>query len=299
MSEIRLFSITDGKAKETNASSYKLEREIQTLFEANLEELLGVKFVASEYKTNQGGRIDTLGIDENGFPVVIEYKLDKNKTVINQGMSYMAWLRSHKAEFWKAVFTKFGQAEADRIDHSSTRLICIATDFTRDDLGAYELMPSSIDLIRYRRYGDNGLLLEKIGASADPSGPLVTSGPKSASGSDKPVTQILAEATPHIRSLVDKIRQTLLAQGEDVSEKTTQLYLAYKRTRNFASVVVQKGDVLLQLHLNPEDVDLKDNMKDVRKIGIWGTGSLQIRINNEAQIAEAQDLIRQAYEAQS
>lgn len=299
MSEIRLFSITDNKAKETHACSFKLEREIQNLFESNLEELLGVKFVASEFKTSQGGRIDTLGIDENGFPVVIEYKLDKNKTVINQGMSYMAWLRSHKAEFWKLVFTKLGQKEADRIDHSSTRLICIATDFSRDDLGAYELMPSSIDLIRYRRYESGGLLLEKIGPSTDSIAPVSTPGPKAGTGSDKPVTQILAEASPHIRNLVDKIRLALLDQGEDVIEKTTQLYLAYKRTRNFASVVVQVNDVLLQLHLDPTGMKLKENMRDVRGIGIWGTGSLQIRIKNEEQIAEARDLIRQAYEAQS
>lgn len=82
-----------GKAHECHAASFKLEREIQSLFEANLEVLLGVRFVASEFSTNQGGRIDTLGIDENGFPVVIEYKLDKNRTIINQGLSSMAWLR--------------------------------------------------------------------------------------------------------------------------------------------------------------------------------------------------------------
>lgn len=88
---------------------FKLERALQKLFEDNLEELLGVNFVASEFPTTNGGRIDTLGIDENGFPVIIEYKLDKNRTVINQGMSYMAWLRSHSAEFWKVVFEKLGK----------------------------------------------------------------------------------------------------------------------------------------------------------------------------------------------
>jgi len=93
--------------------------------------------------------MDTLGIDENGFPVIIEYKLDKNRTVINQGMFYMAWLRSHNAEFWKIVLEKLGRDIADSIDSSSIRLICIASDFTREDLGAYELMPDNIDLVRY------------------------------------------------------------------------------------------------------------------------------------------------------
>ena len=69
MSELRLFAIENGQVQENHPSFYKLEREVQDLFEANLETLLGVRFVASEFSTGQGGRIDTLGIDENGFPV--------------------------------------------------------------------------------------------------------------------------------------------------------------------------------------------------------------------------------------
>jgi hypothetical protein len=49
--------------------------------------LLGVRFLASEFVTSNGGRIDTLGLDENGCPVVIlEYKRASNENVINQGL---------------------------------------------------------------------------------------------------------------------------------------------------------------------------------------------------------------------
>lgn len=275
-------------------------REVQNLFEANFECLLGVRFVASEFSTNQGGRIDTLGIDEIGFPVVIEYKLDKNRTVINQGMSYMAWLSSHKAEFWKIAFQKLGQEAADKIDHSSIRLICIATDFTRDDLGAYEL-PSNIKLVRYRRFGDSHLILERV-QSADaiplqsPTGPK----PPGGSGTDKAFAQVLEDASPESKELYESLRQAILEQSEDLTEKITKLYAALKRTRNFASIVNgKKGEWLLQLHLNPDEVQLKENWRDVRNIGIWGTGQLQIRVNNQQQIGEALTLIKRAYEGQS
>jgi RecB family endonuclease NucS len=43
-------------------------------FEKNLEALLGVRFLDSEFTTSNGGRIDTLGLDENGCPVILEYK---------------------------------------------------------------------------------------------------------------------------------------------------------------------------------------------------------------------------------
>lgn len=303
MSELRLFSIKGGKATESRPQPYKLEREVQNLFEANLESLLGVRFVASEFSTTNGGRIDTLGIDENGFPVVIEYKLDKNRTVINQGMSYMAWLRSHKAEFWKAVFKRLGQEVADSIDHSSIRLICIATDFTRDDLGAYELMPNNIDLVRYRRFGDDQLLLERITSSEMSSAapvPGVASESSPRGSTVKPITQVLAENEPAAQDLYRSIRQAILSQGEDVTVKVTKLYFAFKRTRNFASVVNgRRGEWLLQLHLDPDTVEMRSNFKDVRKIGIWGTGQLQIRIKTEDELADVLPLIQRAYEGQS
>ncbi len=298
MSELRLFAVENGKASECHAAFFKLEKEVQNLFESNLEALLGVRFVASEFSTGQGGRIDTLGIDENGFPVVIEYKLDKHRTVINQGMSYMAWLRSHKTDFWKVVFEKFGKEVADSIDHSSTRLICIATDFTRDDLGAYELMPNSIDLVRYRRFGESQLLLERITSSEATATP-VSGSSVSKSGPDKPIAQVLDEANPATKALFDALKQAIYSQGEDVSEKTTKLYIAYKRTRNFATIVAKKDELLLFLHVNPDSVQMVEGMRDVRTIGHWGTGDLEIKIRKIADIEQAADLIAQGYEGQS
>jgi len=299
MSELRLFAIENGKVQENHPSFYKLEREVQDLFESNLETLLGVRFVASEFSTGQGGRIDTLGIDENGFPVVIEYKLDKNRTVINQGMSYMAWLRSHKAEFWKVVFEKLGKEVADAIDHSSTRLICIATDFTRDDLGAYELMPSSIDLVRYRRFGQDRLLLERITSSDTTVTPVATS-PAIKTGTDKPISQWLEEASLEIKQLYESLRQAILGQGEDVTEKPTKLYIAFKRTRNFATITYASYTNLnLYLHIKVNDVEMREGLRDVRSIGHWGTGDLEVKIRTLADVELAVPLIQRAYEGQS
>lgn len=299
MSELRLFHLSGNKAEETHPRPYKLQREVQNLFEANLEELLGVRFVASEFSTSQGGRIDTLGIDENGFPVVIEYKLDKNRTVINQGMSYMAWLRSHKAEFWKLVFEKLGKEVADSIDHSSTRLICVATDFTRDDLGAYELMPNNIDLVRYRRFGDSNLILERITTSDEtPTPQIASSGPRASS--DKQAVEILTEASQATRELFTALKTAITSQGDDVTEKITKLYFAYKRTRNFASIVPQKSEFLLFLHVNPDVVDLSlGSLRDMRKTSHWGTGDLEVRIRTVEDVQRSAELIRMAYEGQS
>ncbi|WP_306459607.1 hypothetical protein [Streptomyces sp. OK228] len=51
-----------------------MERDLQTLIEANMEAMLGIRFLATEYRTGRHrGRIDSLGLDENGTPVIVEF----------------------------------------------------------------------------------------------------------------------------------------------------------------------------------------------------------------------------------
>ncbi len=68
-----------------------IEKSLQTLLEKHLEAFLDVRFLASEYATGKthGGRIDTLGLDDNNCPVIIEYKRALNENVINQGLYYL------------------------------------------------------------------------------------------------------------------------------------------------------------------------------------------------------------------
>ena len=94
-----LFKISDSTVKKITVKDLDLEKNLQALFENNLNEILNIEFLAHEYSTSFGGRIDTLGIDKNGSPVIIEYKRNQNDNVINQGLSYLKWLLHHKADF--------------------------------------------------------------------------------------------------------------------------------------------------------------------------------------------------------
>lgn len=64
MSDLKLFSLHAGTAKQLPASSMALEKSLQTLIEKNLETFLGVRFLATEHRTGarHAGRIDTLGL---------------------------------------------------------------------------------------------------------------------------------------------------------------------------------------------------------------------------------------------
>jgi RecB family endonuclease NucS len=85
MSDLKLFRTGKDGVPEIHSGSVELEKSLQTLIESNLEAMLGVRFLASEYlpgKTH-GGQIDTLGIDENACPVILEYKRALNENVMN------------------------------------------------------------------------------------------------------------------------------------------------------------------------------------------------------------------------
>src|SRR5256886_14590010 len=167
MSDIKLFKVSNGSVQELQGASIAVEKTLQTLIENHLEAFLGIRFLKTEHPTGKthGGRIDTLGLDENGSPVIIEYKRALNENVINQGLFYLDWLMDHKAEFELLVLKTLGKDAADSIDWSAPRLLCIASDFTKYDEYAVQQINRNIELIRYRRYGNDLILFELVNAT--------------------------------------------------------------------------------------------------------------------------------------
>lgn len=107
MADIKLFNI-NGKVKEYQSGTVTLEKELQTVIENNMETFFAVTFLASEYRTTDGGRMDSIGIDENHCPVIFEYKRSMKDNVINQGLFYLNWLLDHKDSFKVLVIEKLG-----------------------------------------------------------------------------------------------------------------------------------------------------------------------------------------------
>lgn len=301
MSEIRLFRTDSGLATELAGSNVALEKHLQSLMEKNLEAFLGVRFLASELVTSNGGRIDTLGIDENNAPVIIEYKRSRNENVINQGLFYLDWLMDHKAQFTLLAMEILGSDIKDQIDWSSPRLICIAGDFTKYDGYAVQQMGRNIDLVRYNRYGEELLLLDFVaGASAArPSGSEMN--PVSATKKQtKTVAQYLDDADETLTNLFNDLDARLNSQGDDVQRKELKLYFAYRRLKNFACVEVKAASQRLQVYLkvDPDGIELIDGFtRDVRGIGHFGTGDLEVTITSIADLDRAEELFAASYNA--
>ena len=299
MSDLKLFRIQNEEATELDGQASSLEKSLQTLIEKNLRPLLGISFLATEYSTGakHRGRIDTLGLDENGCPVIIEYKRSLSENVINQGLFYLDWLLDHKGEFELLVIKTLGAKWAERIDWTGPRLVCIANDFTRYDEHAVVQMNRNIELLRYKRFGEDLLLLELVNAVTVDTAKGENAGKKS---TEKTVTEYLTELSGPLEELYDNFKVYLVSLGDDVQVKTLKYYVAFKRIKNFACVEVHpsKGCLTVFAKVDPDSIQLEEGYtRDVRTIGHYGTGDLEITVRNPDDFEKAKPLLLRSYEA--
>jgi predicted transport protein len=304
MSDIKLFRIGDGKIVELTGTTDTIEKSVQTLFEKNLEALLGIRFLASEFTTTHGGRIDTLALDENGCPVILEYKRASNENVINQGLFYLDWLMDHRKDFQWLVLEKLGKKEADSVDWSAPRLICIAGDFNRYDDHAVKQMQRNIELIRYRRFGLDLLMLDLVAATSVKGVPAISIGSAGVeaagvtSGKYKTISTVIEELDAALTDRFEALRAYLIALGDDVQETTLRYYIAFERIKNFACVEFRPttSKILLFVKVNPTEVQLEPCFtRDVSNVGHFGTGDLDITLTNPEDLERAMPLIKRSY----
>lgn len=302
MGDIKLFRLVSNGVEELSGYTVTVEKSLQTLMERNLEALLGIRFLASEYSTGKKhrGRIDTLGIDENNSPVIIEYKRSTNENVINQGLYYLDWLMDHQADFMVLVMNRLGHEVAQSIDWSAPRLLCVAGGFTKYDEHAVQQINRNIELYTYKRYGDELLLLDLVNATtALTENDHDKSSSTKSSTSYKTVSDYLEQASEDMTDRFEALRAFMMALGDDVQMNTLKNYFAFKRIKNFACVEIhpQTKCISVYVKVNPDSIQLEPSFtRDVRQIGHYGTGDLEITIINDDQLERAKELIQRSYE---
>ncbi|WP_432012611.1 DUF5655 domain-containing protein [Streptomyces cucumeris] len=297
MSGLKLFrtDTTNSGMTEVMPRLAEIEADVQGLVETHMETLLGVRLLASEYSTGpvHGGRIDSLGLDENGSPVIVEYKRGTDAGVINQGLFYLAWLLDHRAEFERLVRDRLGVKAASQVLWSSPRLICIAGDFTRYDVHAVSEHRRSIDLVRYRLFGSDLLGLETV---ASVSGDMQVA----RRARRQSVAHAAADAqNTAMVELAGAVDEFLLGLGDGVNRVERKQYRAYQRLRNFACLCPpQRSKLLVYLKVDPKDVDLVPGFtRDVSGLGHHGTGDLEVQLRTPRDVERAQELFRASYAA--
>lgn len=302
-----LYQLKQNLVQQIKPSSFKNERELQRLFEENLEALLGVRFVASEFTTGdrQRGRIDTLGLDEDGTPVIIEYKKSSKENVINQGLFYLDWLVDHKGDFALAAQDALGKDV--EIDWASPRLILVAESFSEYDKYAVNRIGANIQLWAYRKYGEGHLFLDSIFSNTSQTDlkKSKSSTLLSTDEDDEKEETITYTTDDHLQDkpnelkiMFDAFRERVFALNADgdILEKASKIYVSYKHGKNFCEVAFLANSMKIWLDIPFSEIDDPNKLcRDVSKVGHHGTGHTETKLSNLSEIDSVMYLVEQSY----
>ena len=210
-----LFSLEGNACRPIASWLPSLERDLQRFMERHLSTLLGVTFLASEWAL-QGGqadlRIDTIGIDADGFPVIIEYKKLGADNILNQVLFYLSNLQQHKGDFTELVRRRLGESHAQNIDWKGARALCVAHEFNPYDMNAVDQTRANVDLVAFEFFSNNTFELDVVKTHRvyrKPEAPVAPMG-----HSRLTFTQLATFASDNVQRLVDSL-MTSLNQADD------------------------------------------------------------------------------------
>lgn len=304
-----LYRVLKNSVEQVKPTAYPKEKDLQRLFEVNLGTLLGVRFVDSEVTTGdrQRGRIDTLGLDQDNYPTIIEYKRSSKENIINQGLFYLDWLVDHKGDFTLVAQSKLGTEI--KIDWSHPRLILLAESFSEYDKYAVNRIGANIELWTFRRYGDDLLYLDPLFvASPQPTKGipgLVTREPESKETEFQETTPSYTleyhtnNKPKEIVDLFEHLRERILGLAEDgeVIEKANKIYISYSHGKNFCEVRLQSKAIQMWLDIPCTDLDDPRHMsRDLTNIGHYGTGEVEVKFSNVTDLDTVISLIEQSFQ---
>lgn len=299
-----LLKNTLSKLEMIKQNSFKLEKEIQLLVENNLESLLGLEFVKTEF-TIEEYRIDTLAFDkENKSFVVIEYKRGSSYSVIDQGYSYLSTILNNKAEIILEYNEKMNETlKRNEVDWSQTKIIFISQSFTKFQRDSLNFKDLPIELYEIKKYENNLISFEPIKAKKTVESIKTISNANTEIGS---VTKEIKKYTleGHFKNSNRDIVEYFNIYKEKIEEmipeieiEPKKLYIAFKLNRkNLVDFKLQKD--MFKIWINAKEGVLDDSKKmakNVAKIGHWGNGDYELTVRNLDGLEYILSLIKDAY----
>ena len=280
---------------------FRLEKEIQELSENNLKTIFGLEFVKSEFTLNNF-RIDTLAFDKeaNAF-VIIEYKRDKNFSVIDQGYAYLSLMLNNKADFILEFNENLDKTlKRTDVDWSQSRVLFVSPAFTNYQREAINFKDLPIELWEVKRFENTTVSYEQIQkAGAQES-------IKTISKSDKTIDNVAKEIKvyseqEHLENVNDEIKElyekfkSAIQNLENLEIKPKKKYIAFVAGRNVIDILPQKKALKMWINMTKGELDdTKGITRDVSTTGHWGNGDFEIQIKDDENLEYILSLVKQS-----
>jgi predicted transport protein len=280
---------------------FKLEKEIQDLTENNLSTILGLDFVKSEFALNNF-RIDTLAFDKeaNAF-VIIEYKRDKNFSVIDQGYAYLSLMLNNKADFILEFNENLDKTlKRTDVDWSQSRVLFISPAFTNYQREAINFKDLPIELWEIKRFENNTVSFEQIQkAGAQESIKTISKADNTIDNVAKEIKvyteqEHLDNASEEIKELYEKLKNGIL-NLDNLEVKPKKKYIAFVSGRNVIDIHPQRKALKMWINMNKGELDDTKNLtRDVSTTGHWGNGEYELQINSDDNLEYILSLVKQS-----
>lgn len=280
---------------------FKLEKDIQSLTENNLKSIFGLDFVKSEFSLNNF-RIDTLAFDKDaGTFVIIEYKRDKNFSVIDQGYAYLSLMLNNKADFILEYNENSKESlKRNDVDWSQSRVIFISPSFTTYQKEAINFKDLPIELWEIKRYDNQTVNYNQIKTSG------AQESVKTISRQDEAIEKVtkeikvytedehLEKGTEETKELYNFFKSAILNLDE-LEVKPKKKYIAFVSGSNVVDIHIQKNALKMWLNLQQGELDdPKELARDVSSVGHWGNGDYEIVIRTDEELEYILSLIKQS-----
>lgn len=298
---MQIYNIQNDKLVELEEKVFKLEREIQNIFENNLHAVMGLMLVSSE-RTIKNRRIDTLAYDEqaNAF-VIIEYKRDRNSSVFDQGITYLQLMLQNKADFVLELSNKQKRfITKDDVDWTQSRVVFVSTSFSEIQIQATDFKDFAVELIEVKRFDKDTLIVNSIKKSrtAESIKPLAQQDKELKKITDEIVVYDenyhLDNSSEEIVELYEKFRDAILNLTDGIEIDPQKYYIAFKKGKNLFDIEIQKKS--LKIFINAKLGSLDDSKgiaRDVSQVGHRGNGDYQIQIDSDKDLEYIMSLLKQ------
>jgi predicted transport protein len=298
-----IYKKSGGKLYPVKEKKISLELTIQKLVEKNLTEIFGLVYICSEFRLHNL-RIDTLAFDEEQKSfVVIEYKKDRTFSVIDQGYAYLALLLNNKADFILEYNEKcHGNLKRGGIDWSQSKVIFVASSFTKYQQEAMGFQDLPIELWEVKQFENDTILFNQVRASEKSESIRTIQRDKNTEVVSREIKQYSVE--DHFKSQWSKTRAIYDMFSQRIMELDPRFEINPKKKyvgfnidgNNVVNVKPQAAKVLLNL-LRVKPQDLKDPEKRTRymknSFEYFHKHVTQFDIKNEDDVEYAVMLARQ------
>jgi len=301
---MQLFKINSLSLSLLKEISFKLEKDIQNLFEKNLELITNLKLIKSEFiiKSN---RIDTLAFDEESKAfVIIEYKRNQNYSVVDQGVSYLNLMLEYKADFIVEYNeTQNENLKRNDVDWSQSKIIFVSPSFTDFQKQSSNFKDLAIELWEIKQFENDVVVINPIKKSK--SAPSIK---QVQQNDDSEISKVVKEIkvyteedhlnnkTDDIIELYENYKNAILNLSTDIEIKPQKWYIAYKKQKNIVDIEVQSK--ALKLWINLKRGQLNDPKKIMRDVSILkghnGNGDYEIIVKDTENLEYIMSLIKQA-----